>query len=111
MNTSRLILIATAGLFLGLASCDKNAPAEKADASRPASSRAQVPNNATDRRMTITIGSKTFKAKLEDNPTVAKLKALLPLTLSMTELNGNEKYYHFSTPFPTDAVSPAEPER
>ncbi len=56
--------------------------------------------------MTITLGSKTFKAKLEDNPTVAKLKALLPLTLSMTELNGNEKYYHFSTPFPMDAVSP-----
>jgi hypothetical protein len=106
MNTSWLILIATAGLFLGLASCDKSAPVEKADASRPASSKSQAPNNATDRRMKITIGSKTFKASLEDNPTVAKLKALLPLTLSMTELNGNEKYYPFSTRLPTDAISP-----
>ncbi|MGA7950308.1 MAG: cyclophilin-like fold protein [Thiobacillaceae bacterium] len=56
--------------------------------------------------MKITIGSKTFKATLEDNSTVAKLKTLLPLTLNMTELNGNEKYYHLSTRLPTDAISP-----
>jgi hypothetical protein len=56
--------------------------------------------------MKITIGSKTFKATLEDNPTVAKLKTLLPLTLNMTELNGNEKYYHLSTRLPTDAINP-----
>ena len=36
----------------------------------------------------------------------AKLKALLRLTLNMTELNGNEKYYHLSTRLPTDAISP-----
>lgn len=70
------------------------------------SSTAQVINDAADRRMKITIGSKTFKATLEENPTVGELKALLPLTLNMTELNGNEKYYHFSTRFPTDAISP-----
>jgi hypothetical protein len=54
----------------------------------------------------ITIGSKTFKARLEDNPTVAQLKRQLPLTLNMTELNSNEKYYHFTTRLPTDAISP-----
>jgi hypothetical protein len=53
----------------------------------------------------ITIGSKTFNATFEDNPSVAKFKALLPLTLNMTELNGNEKYYHLSTRLPTDAGS------
>jgi hypothetical protein len=56
--------------------------------------------------MRITIGSKRFKATLEDNPPVAKLKALLPLTVKMTDLNGNEKYYHLSTRLPTDAISP-----
>ena len=56
--------------------------------------------------MKITIGSETFKATLDDNPTVDKLKALLPLTLKMTELNGNEKYHHLSTRLPTDATSP-----
>ncbi|MDB5334813.1 MAG: hypothetical protein JWN70_432 [Planctomycetaceae bacterium] len=56
--------------------------------------------------MRIKIGSKSFTATLEDNPTVAKLKGLLPMTLAMTELNGNEKYYHLSGRLPTDSASP-----
>ena len=56
--------------------------------------------------MRIKIGSKTFTATLEDNPTVAKLKRLLPMSLEMTELNGNEKYYHLSERLPTDSISP-----
>jgi hypothetical protein len=56
----------------------------------------------------IIIGSKTFTATLEKNPTVSKLKTLLPLTLEMTELNGNEKYYHLSTRLPTDEISPGK---
>lgn len=35
-----------------------------------------------------------------------KVKALLQLTLNMTELNGNEKYHHLSTRLPRDAISP-----
>ena len=106
MNTSRLILYATASLFFGLTSCRDNNPVKKADASDPVSSRAQVTNNDAEDKMRITIGSKTFKATLEDNPTVAKLKSLLPLTLKMTELNGNEKYHHLSRRLLTDAISP-----
>jgi hypothetical protein len=83
--------------------CDAN---NHRAASDPASSRAQVTSGAAEDKMKITIGSKTFKATFEDNPSVAALKALLPLTLNMTELNGNEKYYHLSTRFPTDASSP-----
>ena len=56
--------------------------------------------------MNITIGSKTFKATLEDNPTVTKLRTLMPLNLKMTELNGNEKYHHLPTRLPTDPVRP-----
>lgn len=106
MNTSRLILYATASLFFGLTSCRDNTTVLEADASDPASSRAQVTNNVEEDKMRITIGSKTFKATLEDNPTVAKLQSLLPLTLKMTELHGNEKYHHLSTRLPTDAISP-----
>jgi len=89
-----------------MASCNSSTLVQKADASGPASSRAEVTNDAAEDKMKITIGSQTFTATLEDNPTVAKLKALLPLTLNMTELNGNEKYYHFSTRLPTNAIRP-----
>ena len=106
MNTSRLMLYATAGLVLGMVSCDSNKPVSKAVAFDTASSSTPVTNNAAEGRMQIKIGSKTFNATLEDNPTVDKLKTLLPLTLKMTELNGNEKYHHLSTRLPTDATNP-----
>lgn len=34
---------------------------------------------------------------------------MLPLTLDLTELNGNEKYFHFSTNRPTEASNPGTP--
>ena len=61
---------------------------------------------ATMNKMKITIGSKTFTATLYENPTVAALKLMLPLTLEMTELNGNEKYFHLTTELPMDAANP-----
>lgn len=106
MNTPRWILYATATLLLGLTSCSDKASVEKADAADLANQKAEVTDNAVEDKMKISINSKTFKATLEDNPTVAKLKSLLPLTMKMTELNGNEKYYRLSKPLPTDAVRP-----
>ena len=57
-------------------------------------------------KMKMKIGSRTFNATLYDNPTATRLKAMLPLTLDMRELNGNEKYFHFSTNLPSDASNP-----
>jgi len=57
-------------------------------------------------KLKVKIGSRTFTATLYDNPAVTRLKAMLPLTLDMSELNGNEKYFHLSTKLPTDASNP-----
>ena len=40
----------------------------------------------------ITIGGKSFKADIEDTETGKAFIDRLPLTLDMSELNGNEKY-------------------
>ena len=57
-------------------------------------------------QLKIKIGSKTFHATLLDNATVTAFKARLPLTISMSELNGNEKLYNFPVSLPTDASNP-----
>jgi len=57
-------------------------------------------------KITITIGQKEFVATLEENETVKELKKRLPLTITMSGLHSNEKYYHFSKALPTDSYSP-----
>jgi hypothetical protein len=60
-------------------------------------------NTNSASKMKITIGTAVFTATLYNNPSAAALKAVLPLTIDMTELNGNEKYYNFPSPLPANA--------
>lgn len=62
--------------------------------------------SATTNTMKITIGSNTFTVTLDDNPTVNAFKPMLPLTVEMTELNGNEKYFDLPTKLPVAAAKP-----
>ena len=50
--------------------------------------------------ITIRIGEQEFSAALEDNHTARAFAALLPTTLDMTELNGNEKYHYLMGDLP-----------
>ena len=49
--------------------------------------------NTDSMKLKITIGTNTFTATLYNNPTVTAFKTRLPMTINMTELNGNEKYF------------------
>lgn len=42
----------------------------------------------------ISIGSTSFKVTLDDNTTGVVFKVLLSMTVNMSEMNGNEKYYY-----------------
>ena len=57
-------------------------------------------------KMRVVVGDKVFPATMVDNATMASFKELLPLTLNMNELNGNEKYYYLSENLPTDKFRP-----
>lgn len=71
----------------------------------PVETTPETPNNnpPLSNKMKITIGTAIFTATLYDNPSATAFKAMLPLTLDMTELNGNEKYYNFPSALPTNA--------
>lgn len=57
-------------------------------------------------KLKINIGSASFNVTLEDNATVAALKALLPMTVNMPDMNGNEKYYYLPEDLPTASSNP-----
>jgi len=60
-------------------------------------------NDTKPAKMKITIGTSVFEATLYDNETAKAFKPLLPLTINMIELNGNEKYHYLQSSLPTKA--------
>jgi hypothetical protein len=58
------------------------------------------------RQIAITVGNRTFAATLRDNPTARAFAALLPLSIDMTELNGNEKFVKLPSALPTQEAAP-----
>ena len=57
-------------------------------------------------KLKITVGTNTFTATLYNNPTVDALKTRLPMTLNMSDLNANEKYFDLPNSLPTNASNP-----
>jgi hypothetical protein len=58
-----------------------------------------IQQKESDMKITITIGAKAFTAVLYDNETAQAFNSKMPLTVTMNELNGNEKYYNFPWSF------------
>ncbi len=93
----RLFLLAFLAVSLvSCASCSKN----------PVTSENNINTNPTGSKVKIKIGNSTFTATLYDNATATAFKSLLPLTIKMVELNGNEKFADLPSSLPVDASNP-----
>lgn len=62
--------------------------------------------NSAAGKIKIKIGNSIFTAALYENATVTAFRSLLPVTVNMVELNGNEKYVDLSRSLPTNASNP-----
>ena len=80
---------------------DDNTPGDNED---PNDNNGDSPENT--RTMTLKIGNSTFTATLADNATAQAFAAMLPMNLSMSELNNNEKYVYLDQSLPAQASSP-----
>ena len=113
---AKFMLIALSLLLFLCAGCTApenvgtKAPDSQTAASFPPAetSEPENPNEKEDHTMQITIGSNQFTVLLEDNKTTAVLLEKLPLQLSMSELNGNEKYNYLPFSLPTEPYSPGQ---
>ncbi len=66
----------------------------------PSEAESQSTDEQEEESMTVTIGEKRFSLVLEDSKTAAAFRALMPVTLEMQELNGNEKYHYLDQSLP-----------
>src|SRR4051812_9001181 len=106
MGRLQRITLLAAGMLVGLSSCNAGAPDRHAATAGSSAHQGQRRNHSEGKTMKVTIGPKTFTATLDDNPAAARLRAMLPLTLDMSELNGNEKFFRLPTRLPTAAMNP-----
>lgn len=56
-------------------------------------------------QITMSVNEQEFVLILEDNETVQALLKQLPLTMTMKDLNANEKYFNITSHLPTDEKS------
>ena len=66
----------------------------------------QNSNEMTKVKIKITVNAQTFTATLLDNNSAKAFKEMLPLTIKMIELNGNEKYCDLKKSLSTNPSNP-----
>ena len=96
MNKAFKIILVS---FMLLYGCQKQ---ESYQSSYKQTNQTQKEDDLMEQR-TLKINNQSFSIDLEDNETVQKFIELLPLTMDMQELNGNEKYYYMETSLPTNS--------
>lgn len=84
-----------------------NSTDELQNSESSAASEAAPEKEESDLNIIITANGREFTAALYDNETANALKKRLPLTLEMSELNGNEKYYYLPEGLPTNSSKPS----
>ena len=100
-----LITLSGCGNDIGPANTDTDAESNSINESE------QIPVTEEEPDMPefkIVVGDKTFSATLYDNAAAKALTAMLPLTMNMNELNGNEKYFYLDKSLPTNSSRPSE---
>lgn len=102
----KLILIVFSFIITSLSACsedDKTIPDVPPTQPEQQNGDNNSGENKDNMKLQIIIGTAKFTATLQDNAIVKAFKALLPITITMNELNRNEKYYDLPNSLPTAA--------
>lgn len=116
---SFLLLLSVLLLFPpGLSSCSTDeaelpAPTEQPAQPTPPSTSEEPDNDGSNNnsptmknQLSIHVGTTSFNVSLENNATAIAFKALLPLTPTLSEMNGNEKLFYLAADLPTASSRP-----
>ncbi len=97
MKHSFLMILTFMSIFISsAASCNKEDEKTNTENNTP----------MVNGKIKIKVNSQSFTVTLLDNNSAKAFKELLPLTITMTELNSNEKYYDLPNSLPTNSSNP-----
>ena len=90
-------------LFAALCACAGGEATEPEQPTNEENSSGEEQESTEEIVMKITINGRTFTAKADGGAAAQAFARLLPLDVTMSELNGNEKYYYLDEPLPQNA--------
>lgn len=99
-------------MALGLSACDasetgeREAPNAEEQSSNDNNQEREEAQMANLLALELQIGDEVFSAQLYESETTEALLELLPLTIDMEDLHGNEKFFYLSERLPTNSESP-----
>jgi hypothetical protein len=99
-------LLPAASVLLGLLVAGGCEAAQSGLPGAKAADAASAPASKKESRMWMTVGERRFAITLADNAASRAFAAQLPLTLDMSELNGNEKHGELPKALPSNASRP-----
>ena len=94
------------GLLVGGSGCEAGTDSTPASPAVTAADAAPASVRQEESRMWMTVGERRFAITLTDNAAARAFAAQLPLTLNMSELNGNEKHADLPKALPTNESRP-----
>lgn len=107
-----LMITLVLSLTMNVSACspdDSPLSSEIPETEQPDNKGKEDPENKEENKnmkFTVRIGSKTFTATLANNETAKAFRAVLPMTIEMSELSNNEKYYYLPSSLPTISSRP-----
>lgn len=111
-NVYLWVLVLLMSVSTGIASCSDDTPLlEQPQPVVPGNDNEENEGNDNNentmsKKMIVRIGKQDFTVTLAENETAEAFEAMLPMTVNMNELNGNEKYHYLSTSLPTAPTRP-----
>ena len=90
-------------LFAALCACAGGEPTEPEQPTNEGKCSGEGQGGTEEIVMKITINGRSFTAKADGGAAAQAFARLLPLDVTMSELNGNEKYYYLDEPLPQNA--------
>lgn len=93
-------------VMTGISACDTHDINGQETTQQPENNDNDNTNPEENMKLKITIGSAVFTATLQHNATATAFEKLLPMTITMAELNNNEKYCDLQGSLPTNSFNP-----
>lgn len=105
-----IIMLFMSMMGLGASSCGESGdninPGNNTENNDNSNNGGNGDESMTSNKISIRVNSKTFTATLLDNNSAKAFLEILPLTMNMIELNGNEKYFDLPQSLPTNSSNP-----